>query len=132
MHNTLHVTRAATHAHPDTRTRTYTHTQVSGLNCVILVQRFTVRWVLSAIFPIMATTWLGFLVRALACAEWRARSRVRAAAAACACDGARVCAHTTCHVVWCRLTALPDTHTHTHAANAGVLPASRRHERAAR
>jgi hypothetical protein len=32
------------------------------LNCVILVHRFTTRWVLSAIFPIMATTWLGFLV----------------------------------------------------------------------
>jgi hypothetical protein len=36
--------------------------QVSGLNCIILVHRFTTRWVLSAIFPIMATTWLGFLV----------------------------------------------------------------------
>jgi hypothetical protein len=36
--------------------------QVSGINVVILVQRFTARWVLSAIFPIMATTWLGFLV----------------------------------------------------------------------
>ncbi|KAF8059117.1 hypothetical protein HT031_005289 [Scenedesmus sp. PABB004] len=35
---------------------------VSGLNCVIVVSRFTTRWVLSAIFPIMATTWLGFLV----------------------------------------------------------------------
>jgi len=35
---------------------------VSGLNFVILVNRFTTRWVLSAIFPIMATTWLGFLV----------------------------------------------------------------------
>ncbi|WIA38828.1 hypothetical protein OEZ86_002108 [Tetradesmus obliquus] len=35
---------------------------VSGLNCVIVVQRFTTRWVLSAVFPIMATTWLGFLV----------------------------------------------------------------------
>jgi hypothetical protein len=29
---------------------------------VIVVSRFTTRWVLSAIFPIMATTWLGFLV----------------------------------------------------------------------
>jgi hypothetical protein len=37
-------------------------TQVSGLNCVIVVSRFTTRWVLSAIFPVMATTWLGFLV----------------------------------------------------------------------
>lgn len=36
--------------------------QVSGLNCVIIVRRFTTRWVLSAVFPIMATTWLGFLV----------------------------------------------------------------------
>jgi hypothetical protein len=36
--------------------------QVSGLNCVIVVSRFTTRWVLSAVFPIMATTWLGFLV----------------------------------------------------------------------
>lgn len=35
---------------------------MSGLNCIILVNRFTTRWVLSAIFPIMATTWLGFLV----------------------------------------------------------------------
>jgi hypothetical protein len=36
--------------------------QVSGLNCVIIVKRFNTRWVLSAIFPIMATTWLAFLV----------------------------------------------------------------------
>lgn len=36
--------------------------QVSGLNVVLVVQRYHTRWVLSAIFPIMATTWLGFLV----------------------------------------------------------------------
>jgi hypothetical protein len=41
---------------------THRPAQVSGINVVILVQRFTARWVLSAIFPIMATTWLGFLV----------------------------------------------------------------------
>lgn len=36
--------------------------QVSGMNVVVVVSRFYVRWVLSAIFPILATTWLGFLV----------------------------------------------------------------------
>jgi hypothetical protein len=29
---------------------------------LILVERFSTRWVLSALFPIMATIWLGFLV----------------------------------------------------------------------
>lgn len=32
------------------------------MNVVVVVSRFYVRWVLSAIFPILATTWLGFLV----------------------------------------------------------------------
>jgi hypothetical protein len=36
--------------------------QVEGLNVLIVVERFSTRWVLSALFPIMATTWLGFLV----------------------------------------------------------------------
>jgi hypothetical protein len=35
--------------------------QVEALNVLIVVERFSTRWVLSALFPIMATTWLGFL-----------------------------------------------------------------------
>jgi hypothetical protein len=36
--------------------------QVEALNVLIIVERFSTRWVLSALFRIMATTWLGFLV----------------------------------------------------------------------
>ncbi|WIA37302.1 hypothetical protein OEZ86_014240 [Tetradesmus obliquus] len=35
---------------------------VEALNVLIIVERFSSRWVLSAIFPILATTWLGCLV----------------------------------------------------------------------
>jgi hypothetical protein len=36
--------------------------QVSGVTCTIIIKRYTAQWILSAILPIVASTWLGFVV----------------------------------------------------------------------
>lgn len=35
--------------------------QVSGVTCTIVIKRFTAQWVMSAILPIVASAWLGYV-----------------------------------------------------------------------
>jgi hypothetical protein len=36
--------------------------QVTGVTCTVIITRYTAQWVMSAILPIVASTWLGFVV----------------------------------------------------------------------
>lgn len=36
--------------------------QVTGVTCTIIITRYTAQWVMSAILPVVASTWLGFVV----------------------------------------------------------------------